>query len=403
MSFKNKNIFCDIDFNLFDKTIVETLKAAIEKYWEQEVKVTLRAVNDFFELRDEKLIKNIDFFSSQIKVEKHKPIIVRLSSGFAENFLDITLQNNSKRFKLSDLSSLEIKILNNFSEFLYKRLKDVLISEKNLKLTEKSEKNVNFLFLVGLKNELMSEIMLTIPLDRIDLKTVKKVKTFTDEDFRTSCATVRIKAGSSKITLDELKNLTTDDIVVLENSDSSKLTLISGEFEKKFNVKVNPSLVLNIDNEGNSQDSNISYDEVIMEKNLWDDIQIEINAEFEKVKMTIGELKQITQGQVVDLGSVFDNEISLFVEDKKVAKGELIIINDRYAVRLNEVLSSKAPQSEEIKEQSAQKPQNDPKPMPQSSQKTPPNPMPQKPQMKQPQQKAKVVEDEEFDYSDFEK
>ena len=133
------------------------------------------------------------------------------------------------------------------------------------------------------------------------------------------------------------------------------------------------------------------------------DIQIEINAEFEKVKMTIGELKQITQGQVVDLGSVFDNEISLFVEDKKVAKGELIIINDRYAVRLNEVLSSKAPQSEEIKEQSAQKPQNDPKPMPQSSQKTPPNPMPQKPQMKQPQQKAKVVEDEEFDYSDFEK
>ena len=112
MSFKDKNIFNNINFNLFGDMITETVKVAVEKYWEQEAEITLKAVNDYRELRDEKLVKNIDFFSCQIKVEKHKPIIARLSKEFIQNFLDLTLQNNSKDFKLANLTPLEIKILN---------------------------------------------------------------------------------------------------------------------------------------------------------------------------------------------------------------------------------------------------------------------------------------------------
>lgn len=100
--------------------------------------------------------------------------------------------------------------------------------------------------------------------------------------------------------------------------------------------------------------------------------------------MTLGELKQITKGQIVDLGSVFNNEISLYVEDKKVAKGELIIINDKYAIKLNEVLNGTVAktttQAPETIEQTEEKPIE--KEVPQDSQE---------------------VEDEEFDYSDFEK
>ena len=45
-------------------------------------------------------------------------------------------------------------------------------------------------------------------------------------------------------------------------------------------------------------------------KNIWDDIQIEISAEFDKVKMSLGELKQITQGEIIDLNSIFETKIS---------------------------------------------------------------------------------------------
>ena len=57
--------------------------------------------------------------------------------------------------------------------------------------------------------------------------------------------------------------------------------------------------------------------------------------------MTLGELKQISKGLVIDLGPIMNNEISLLVENKTVAKGELVIINDKYGVKVTEVFASK--------------------------------------------------------------
>ncbi len=398
MHIQEKNIFENINLTTFISNISQAIKAAVEKYWEQEVQVVFLAVNDFRELRQEHLVKNIDFFSSQIKVENHKPVIIRLSKDFIKNTLDITLEEKTAGFKLTDLTPLEIRILNNFCEFIYKKADPALIPQNEVKLSEKSEKNFNIVFLICIKNNICSKIMLSIPQDRINLDEIKKSTSFRDEDFLTSNTYVRIKAGSSKITLDELKNLSQDDIVLLEKSDSSHLTLISGEFKKKFKVKVNPALILKLNDE-DEENREIS-NEVAMEKNLWDDIQIEINAEFEKVKMTIGELKQITQGQIVDLGSVFDNEISLFVEDKKVAVGELIIINDRYAVKLNEILATGNVAKETKNDAQTQGAKPDIKAQSQ------PRPEPKQAQPPKAQSRPRVqqeTEEEEFDYSDFEK
>ena len=401
---KIQNIFHDKNLNVFTSQFCEALKSALELFWEQDAKITLQAVNDYREIRDEKLISNLDFFSSQIKVESHKPVIIRLSKEFIENILKNSLGINSSVFRLSAITPLEINILNGFCEFLYKRLKDVLISPQEAKLSEKSEKNINVVFVVAQKDDVVSKIMISIPQDRIKFEKLEKKQNFKEEDFLTSNASIRLCAGNTKITLDELQNLAQDDIVVLDNSELDKMTLISGDVKKKFNIKINPSLIVDINNEEDDEDFNQTYEEVKMEKNVWDDIQIELNAEFEKVKMTIGELKQISQGQIIDLGSIFDNEISLFVEDRKVAKGELIIINDRYAVRLNEVLSTNTNKvAIEPKPQAQAKPQAQ-KPQAQAQPKAQTQPKPQPQQEKpQPRPRVQVGDDEEFDYSDFEK
>ena len=429
MQSKTKNIFKNVNINNFACDFCEVIKQATQTFWEQDVDVVLYAINDFIELRNEKLIKNIDFFTSQIKVEYHKPVIVRLSSDFAQDFLDISLQQKDQMFHISRLTPLETQILNGYCEFLYKRINDVLLPVKEVKVSEKSEKNINLLFMIVIKDEVCSKIMISIPQDRFKFVPLKQAISFKDEDFFTSSATVNLKAGSSKITFDELQNLSIDDIVVLETSELSKMTLISGDVKEKFNIKINPSLIMNLNNdEDEEEDDEQIYEEVNMAKNLWDDIQIEMNAEFEKVKMTIGELKQISQGQIVDLGSILENEISLFVEDRKVAKGELIIINDRYAVRLNEVLTTNPPaaqaQPRPAQPQQAQAPhsaQAQPQPRPAQAQQAQaprpaqaqPRPAQAQPQPRpaqgqvQPrpvQSKASVqAENEEFDYSDFEK
>lgn len=407
MSNKVNNIFQDKNINVLASQMCEVTKGALESFWEEDIKLTLQAINDYREIRSERLISNIDFFSSQIKVESHKPIIVRLSGEFVEEALAKSLGINQKRFKFSEITPLEIKILNGFCEFVYKKLKDILIPAKVARLTDKSEKNFNFLFMIETNNGNCSKIMISIPQDRVKLAPIKKTTAFSDEDFLASKVAVCLSAGSSKITFDELQNLAPDDIIVLENSELSKMTLISGDIKNKFNIKINPSLIVDVNNEEDEDGSIQTYSEVIVEKNLWDDIQIEINAEFEKVKMTIGELKQITQGQIVDLGSIFDNEISLFVEDRKVAKGELIIINDRYAVRLNEVLNSNATKTidanikteaknEQVQNPQVQKPQAQPKPRPQAD-------APIQSKVSAAPKQQTNIDDEEFDYSDFEK
>ncbi len=384
---KKENIFHDKNFELFWHDLTETIKGATERYWEKEVLLKLLAVSNFRDIREEFIIRNSDFFTSQIRVDHHKPVIVRLDNDFIDNFLNETLDSKTSMQELKTLTPLEVKILNNFSEYLYRQIQELLIPVKQAKLSDKSEKNINIVFILSAKEESASKIIISIPQDRINMVKLEHKNAFSDNDFINSIAYVKIRAGYTKLTLEELQNLSKDDIVVLDDSEISKLTLISGDVEQDFKVEVDKSLILDVNSDDDEEDGESEY-EVKMNKNLWDDIQIELSAEFSKVKMTIGELKQITRGQIVDLGSVFDNEISLYIENKKVAKGELLIINDKYVVRLNEVLSNVANAA----------------PPPQNKDKTP-APSAQKPSPKKSEEQTKEqkpAEDEEFDYSDFE-
>lgn len=413
--------FNEINFNKLTASIEDTVKIAVENYWELDnIKVKTNAINNFRDFRQEAVISKVNFFSSQIRVQNHRPVIFRLCEEFIEEILEKVLKNSENPFNLQNLTELEIKILNNFCEFLYKKIDTVLIPTTEVKITEQSDKNINIVLFVSIDKDKCSKIMLSIPQDRFKFEPLKKEISFRDENFLTSSSIVKIIAGSSKITLDELRNLSCEDIVLLEDSNSTKLTLVSGELRKVFSIKADPSLILNIETEETEENDDtkrvLSDDEVTMEKNLWDDIQIEINAEFEKVKMTIGELKQITQGQIVDLGSVFDNEISLFVEDKIVAKGQLVIINDKYAVKLDKVFSPQQqpkpapapaikptptgakPAPAPVKPApTGAKPMHHPLPKAPTGVKPAPRPIPR------PAPKPTPAQKEDFDYSDFEK
>ncbi|MBR1617042.1 FliM/FliN family flagellar motor switch protein, partial [bacterium] len=347
---KKINIFKNVDFHSFFPQSAQIIKEAIETYWECEIQLILFAINDFKNIRDEFIVKNIDFFSSQIKVEYHKPVTIRLDKDFIDVFLDTTLKSNNAKFYLREITPLEITILNNFCEFLYRQLDAILVPAKEVKITPKSEKHINLVYSILTDKGTNSKVVVTLPQDRIKMQEVNYIQAFQDEDFIDSASYMRVRVGYTKLTLEELQHLSKDDIILLEDSTLDEFTLVSGDVEQKFHIKTPDSLKYRIDDNEEeiideddieeAQDDANENNEVKMRKNLWDDIQIELSAEFSKVKMTIRDLKQITKGQIVDLGSIFDNEISLYIEDKKVATGELIIINDKYALRLDNVLSS---------------------------------------------------------------
>ena len=121
-------------------------------------------------------------------------------------------------------------------------------------------------------------------------------------------------------------------------------------------------------------------------QNMWDSILVDIVAEFDNVRLTLGELKQISEGLVIDVGSVYENKIKLRVENQVVATGELVILNDRYGVRVNEVIKSKDTNNNSRTQTAGQpqKPKNNPN---------------HAGNAENPSQKN---DDNSFDYSDFE-
>ena len=110
--------------------------------------------------------------------------------------------------------------------------------------------------------------------------------------------------------------------------------------------------------------------------NLWDSIQVDMSAEFDKVKLTLGELKSIEEGLIVDLCSVYDNKVSLKVGGKTVAAGDLVIINDRFGVRINNVNTANESEPQVSQVHQAQE--------------------------VSPEAETQPSQEEDFDYSDFE-
>ena len=401
----------------FDNSFLPKIKESTQNFWEDEFEFRLFDINKLEKIKDDRYLKGESFFTSQIPAVHTPPVTIRLSDEFARLFLHNTFGSNSPEFKLIDLSELEIKILNAYCDFIYKSFGESLIPPEKLSKIELKNKDVyNFVIVIKNKEDKNSKIIVTLPYSRINKKEHKKQINSREEELKELSAILDIEAGSSKITLNDLKNIAEGDIILLEKSAVYKMKIITGASEKEFKINPDPALMIELDEEEHDIDR-----EEITDTNMWDDIQIEVSARFKKVKMTLGELKHISKGLVVDLGSIFNNEISLLVEDKTVAKGELVIINDKYAVKINEIVSEEAnkpkPQPQGAKPQAqAQSAQKAPQPQaaqraPQQVQQNQQRPsqaqgQPQaaarpKPQSAPPPAAKNDVE-EDFDYSDFE-
>ena len=129
-------------------------------------------------------------------------------------------------------------------------------------------------------------------------------------------------------------------------------------------------------------------------ENIWDNIQVDVSAEFDNVKISLGELKQISEGLVIEMGSIYENKVFLKVENKVIADGELVIVNDKYGVKINHITSESGKPAENQEEE--------------YSEETPDNNLEEEDEAipEEPQQTEEISDEEnqnseEFDYKDF--
>jgi len=69
------------------------------------------------------------------------------------------------------------------------------------------------------------------------------------------------------------------------------------------------------------------------------DIPLTVTVELGRGKMMISELLQLGQGSVVELTKLAGEPMEVFVNDRLIARGEVIVVNEKFGVRLTDVVS----------------------------------------------------------------
>lgn len=73
--------------------------------------------------------------------------------------------------------------------------------------------------------------------------------------------------------------------------------------------------------------------------NLIMDVVLQVTVEVGRSRMTIQDLLSLGQGSVVELEKLAGEPLDIYVNGKHVARGEAVIINEKFGVRLSEIIS----------------------------------------------------------------
>jgi flagellar motor switch protein FliN len=74
------------------------------------------------------------------------------------------------------------------------------------------------------------------------------------------------------------------------------------------------------------------------------DVDVELRVELGTTRLNVQEILRLGSGSVVALESLVGDPVSLYVNDRLVGRGEVLVVNDNFAVRITEVLPVAKPE-----------------------------------------------------------
>lgn len=70
------------------------------------------------------------------------------------------------------------------------------------------------------------------------------------------------------------------------------------------------------------------------------DIPLRVTVELGRTKMPVSELLNLTQGSVIELNKLAGEPMEVLVNDKLIARGEAVVVNEKFGVRLTDIIST---------------------------------------------------------------
>lgn len=69
------------------------------------------------------------------------------------------------------------------------------------------------------------------------------------------------------------------------------------------------------------------------------DIPLKVTVELGRTRMLVNDLLNLGQGSVIELAKLAGEPMEVLVNDKLVARGEAVVVNEKFGVRLTDIIS----------------------------------------------------------------
>lgn len=104
--------------------------------------------------------------------------------------------------------------------------------------------------------------------------------------------------------------------------------------EQADSEKANPAPITQLDDDAKPRaHADLDLDMVL-------DIPVTISMEIGRSKINIRNLLQLSQGSVVELDRLAGEPMDVLVNDTLIAHGEVVVVNDKFGIRLTDVISA---------------------------------------------------------------
>ena len=96
------------------------------------------------------------------------------------------------------------------------------------------------------------------------------------------------------------------------------------------------------DGDGDGDGGAESFENLSLDSDLLRNIPVTITVQVGRTSLPIKSLMQLTQGSVVELDRLAGEALDLLVNNTLVAQGEIVLVNERYGIRLTQIVPKSA-------------------------------------------------------------
>jgi flagellar motor switch protein FliN/FliY len=69
------------------------------------------------------------------------------------------------------------------------------------------------------------------------------------------------------------------------------------------------------------------------------DISLKVAVELGRTRMTLHQVLELQNGSVIELDRLAGDPVDIFINDRLIAHGELVVVDDKFGVRITELIS----------------------------------------------------------------